>query len=96
MCWGVCFGRPQSVLKGTIEIMNVRLSANGVCALAKFGLYCDGKVGGAAATGIGEEVIKVCGSYQVVEFMRQGLDPEVKQVAGFLTRWTCPPQVGAG
>ncbi len=39
------------------------------------GLYCDDQAGGAAATGIGEEVIKVCGSYQVVEFMRQGLPP---------------------
>lgn len=41
------------------------------------GLYCDEQAGGAAATGIGEDVIRVCGSYQVVEFMRQGLDPEV-------------------
>ena len=40
------------------------------------GLYCDGAAGAAAATGVGEEVIKVCGSYQVVEFMRQGLTPE--------------------
>ncbi|MEE8143457.1 MAG: N(4)-(beta-N-acetylglucosaminyl)-L-asparaginase [Planctomycetota bacterium] len=40
------------------------------------GLYCDNKAGGAAATGIGEEVIKVCGSYQVVEFMRQGVAPD--------------------
>ena len=40
------------------------------------GLYCDGRVGGAVATGLGEEVIKVCGSYQVVEFMRQGVAPD--------------------
>jgi len=40
------------------------------------GLYCDQKAGGAAATGVGEEVIKVCGSYQVVEFMRQGVEPD--------------------
>jgi len=40
------------------------------------GLYCDSTAGGAAATGDGEEVIKVCGSYQVVEFMRQGLEPD--------------------
>jgi isoaspartyl peptidase/L-asparaginase-like protein (Ntn-hydrolase superfamily) len=40
------------------------------------GLYCDSKIGGAAATGVGEEVIKVCGSYQVGEFMRQGVDPQ--------------------
>jgi isoaspartyl peptidase/L-asparaginase-like protein (Ntn-hydrolase superfamily) len=41
------------------------------------GLYCDEQAGGAAATGVGEEVIRVCGSYQIVEFMRQGLDPNV-------------------
>lgn len=44
--------------------------------LVGHGLYCDSQVGGAAATGLGEEVIKVCGSYQVVEFMRQGATPE--------------------
>lgn len=41
------------------------------------GLYCDQEAGGAVATGDGEEVIRVCGSYQVVEFMRQGVDPGV-------------------
>ena len=41
------------------------------------GLYCDEDAGGAVATGLGEEVIRVCGSYQVVEFMRQGVDPNV-------------------
>jgi len=41
------------------------------------GLYCDEQAGGAAATGVGEEVIRVCGSYQAVEFMRQGVDPGV-------------------
>lgn len=44
--------------------------------LVGHGLYCDGEAGGAAATGLGEEVIKVCGSYQVVEFMRQGMLPQ--------------------
>ena len=28
------------------------------------------------ATGVGEDVIRVCGSYQAVEFMRQGVEPE--------------------
>lgn len=41
------------------------------------GIYCDQEAGGAVATGVGEEVIRVCGSYQIVEFMRQGLDPNV-------------------
>lgn len=39
------------------------------------GMYVDDEAGGAAATGLGEEVIKVCGCYQIVEFMRQGVDP---------------------
>lgn len=36
------------------------------------GLYADTAAGGASATGIGEEVIKVCGSFLIVESMRQG------------------------
>ncbi len=40
------------------------------------GMYVDGGVGAAAATGRGEAVIKVCGSFLVVEYMRQGLSPE--------------------
>jgi len=39
------------------------------------GLYVDAEVGGAAATGVGEEVIKVAGSYAVVEHMRSGASP---------------------
>jgi N4-(beta-N-acetylglucosaminyl)-L-asparaginase len=40
------------------------------------GLYIDNEVGGAAATGLGEEVLKVVGSFLVVEFMRQGRTPQ--------------------
>ena len=40
------------------------------------GLYVDGNVGAATATGVGEEVVRICGSHTVVEFMRQGLHPE--------------------
>lgn len=39
------------------------------------GLYVDNEVGGATATGVGEEVIRTVGSFLVVEFMRQGLSP---------------------
>lgn len=41
------------------------------------GLYVDNEVGAATATGHGEEVIRICGSHLVVEFMRQGLSPEL-------------------
>lgn len=40
------------------------------------GLYVDNEVGAAAATGLGEEVIKVCGSHMVIEAMRHGMLPE--------------------
>ena len=40
------------------------------------GLYVDNEVGAATATGLGEAVIKVVGSYLVVELMRQGNTPE--------------------
>lgn len=40
------------------------------------GLYVDNEVGAAVSTGVGEEVIKICGTHLVVELMRQGLAPE--------------------
>ena len=40
------------------------------------GLFVDNEVGAAAATGLGEEVIKTTGSFLVVELMRQGYSPK--------------------
>jgi isoaspartyl peptidase/L-asparaginase-like protein (Ntn-hydrolase superfamily) len=40
------------------------------------GLYVDNDVGAAGATGLGENVMRYCGSFLVVELMRQGLSPE--------------------
>lgn len=39
------------------------------------GLYIDDDVGGATATGVGEDVVRVSGAHSVVEAMRHGLDP---------------------
>ena len=39
------------------------------------GLFVDNEVGAVTATGQGEDVIRVCGSHSVVEFMRQGMSP---------------------
>ncbi|MDZ7716877.1 MAG: N(4)-(beta-N-acetylglucosaminyl)-L-asparaginase [Balneolaceae bacterium] len=36
------------------------------------GLFVDNEVGAAAATGLGEEIIRICGSHLVVENMRRG------------------------
>lgn len=40
------------------------------------GLFVDNEVGGATSTGVGEEVIRICGSHLVVELMRQGRSPQ--------------------
>lgn len=39
------------------------------------GLYVDDEVGGATATGVGEDVVRVSGAHSVVEAIRHGLDP---------------------
>ena len=39
------------------------------------GLYCDGAAGAAVATGDGEEILRTCLSFLVVELMRQGHAP---------------------
>ena len=41
------------------------------------GLYVDNEAGAATSSGVGEEVIRICGTHLVVEFMRQGLSPEM-------------------
>ena len=44
------------------------------------GLYCDGKVGAAVATGDGEEILRVCLSHLVVELMRNHMSPQVRWI----------------
>lgn len=41
------------------------------------GLFVDNEVGAATSTGVGEEVMRICGTHLVVEFMRQGDSPEM-------------------
>ena len=40
------------------------------------GLFVDNEVGAATSSGVGEEVIRICGTHLVVEFMRHGDSPE--------------------
>jgi N4-(beta-N-acetylglucosaminyl)-L-asparaginase len=49
----------------------------GDSAIVGAGLYVDNEVGAATSSGVGEEVIRVCGTHLVVEFMRQGNSPEL-------------------
>lgn len=40
------------------------------------GLFVDNEVGAATSSGLGEEVIRICGTHTVVEYMRNGYTPE--------------------
>ena len=40
------------------------------------GLYIDNEIGAATSSGLGEAVIRTCGSFLVVEMMRQGATPQ--------------------
>ena len=40
------------------------------------GFYCDSEVGAATATGVGEDLMKGCASYEIVRRMAQGMTPQ--------------------
>ena len=40
------------------------------------GLYVDNEIGAAVSSGVGEEVIRICGTHLIVELMRFGYTPE--------------------
>ncbi len=48
----------------------------GDSAVIGAGLFVDNEVGAATSSGVGEEVIRICGTHLVVEFMRAGYHPE--------------------
>ena len=52
------------------------------------GLFVDAEVGAATCSGVGEEVVRICGSHTVVEAMRQGATPEqaCKEAIGRIAR----------
>jgi N4-(beta-N-acetylglucosaminyl)-L-asparaginase len=41
------------------------------------GLFVDNEAGAATSSGVGEEVIRICGTHLVVEYMHQGYSPEI-------------------
>jgi len=55
------------------------------------GLYCDGAVGAAVATGYGEEIMRVCLSYLVVESMRTGMTVQSACVYAIQRLLALPP-----
>ena len=48
----------------------------GDSALSGSGFYVDSEVGGATATGFGEDLMKGCISYEIVRLMKEGKHPQ--------------------
>ncbi|MGB3605521.1 isoaspartyl peptidase/L-asparaginase family protein [Psychroserpens sp.] len=48
----------------------------GDSAVIGAGLFLDNDIGGAVATGMGEEILKTVGSFLIVELMRNGMSPQ--------------------
>ena len=48
----------------------------GDTAIIGSGFYCDARYGGAAATGMGEDIMRGCLSYDAVSLMRRGASPQ--------------------
>jgi len=48
----------------------------GDSAVIGAGLFVDNEVGAATSSGVGEEVIRVCGTHLVIEYIRTGYSPE--------------------
>ena len=44
--------------------------------IAGSGFYADSEVGGASATGLGEDLMKGCISYEIVRLMKEGMHPQ--------------------
>ena len=60
----------------------------GDSALSGSGFYVDSQIGGATATGLGEDLMKGCVSYEIVRLMGEGATPEAacKQTIQMLTK----------
>jgi len=61
----------------------------GDSALSGSGFYVDSEIGGASATGLGEDLMKGCISYEIVRLMGEGLNPTqacVKAVGTFTAK----------
>jgi N4-(beta-N-acetylglucosaminyl)-L-asparaginase len=69
----------QNNLSGAVTTSGMAFKVHGRVGdspIVGAGLFVDNEVGAATSSGLGEEVIRICGTHLVVEFMRQGYSPE--------------------
>jgi len=87
----VCLDKTGSICAGTSTsgLFMKKPGRVGDSPLPGSGYYADNEVGGAVATGVGEDIMKGCLSYEVVRLMRSGMAPAqaaVEAVSEFSAR----------
>lgn len=66
----------MSVATSTSGLFMKRRGRVGDSPIIGSGFYCDSEIGGATATGVGEDLMKGCTSYEIVRRMAAGLTPQ--------------------
>lgn len=74
----VCIDKYENLVSGTSTsgLFMKKKGRVGDSPLPGSGYYADSQVGGAVATGLGEDIMKGCLSYEVVRLMQEGLHPQ--------------------
>jgi N4-(beta-N-acetylglucosaminyl)-L-asparaginase len=66
----------MAVATSTSGLFMKRKGRIGDSALSGSGFYVDSDIGGATATGLGEDIMKGCLSYEIVQLMSKGISPQ--------------------
>ncbi|OON39413.1 N(4)-(beta-N-acetylglucosaminyl)-L-asparaginase [Izhakiella australiensis] len=66
----------MSVATSTSGLFMKRRGRLGDSPIIGSGFYCDSQTGAATATGVGEDLMKGCTSYEIVRRMAQGMSPQ--------------------
>lgn len=74
----VCLDHRKSMAAGTSSsgLFMKKQGRVGDSPLSGSGFYVDSEIGGATATGLGEDLMKGCLSYEIVRLMGEGLSPQ--------------------
>lgn len=74
----VCLDQHQNMYVGTSTsgLFMKKSGRLGDSPIIGSGFYVDSDIGGASATGLGEDLMKGCISYQIVQYMKQGYHPQ--------------------
>ena len=74
----VCLDKYKNIVSGTSTsgLFMKKRGRIGDSPIIGSGLYADSEIGGASATGLGEDIMKGIISYEIVKLMEEGLSPQ--------------------